>query len=196
MKIDKRHKTIGKIASKDATRRIITTLNVRRGHKGFDGEGCIVATDGRRLAVVPCELESGDVEGLIRSDAIARGDKERRKGPRRRNAKTPIAIDAGEDRLEMENGTNIPRLDPDGYTRKDEVFPETDRVVPDDYRVEYALNAELLAELSEALGAKGKGIRLRFRRTLEGIDAHSVVEVRPADKENKAVGLLMPMRTF
>lgn len=113
------------------------------------------ATDGRILAVIPCEVEEGDSGGLIPRDAIKIA---------RTGCKAEQATVKANGSVKAHGKAGIVEM-----TRPDGQFPRYADVIPpqcsDDLRI--GLNAELLWKLVQALGESpehGYGVELRIRR--------------------------------
>lgn len=184
-------------ASKDETRLAIKVLNVVQEHKGITGPA-IVATDGRMLAVVPCEIEDKDVLGQLRPDALriaaaeSVGTETKFRARRHRSVKASVvSLALSETRITTESTAEYPRYSKDGRTTKDLVgtYPNSSMVVPDiskEAKIVTSFNPTMLLELVQAIGGDGKHVKL------EQDDAFSPIRVT-VQREDKAFGVLMPM---
>lgn len=164
---------IEKAISRDQTRHAITAPWLSADNK-------VIATDGKILAVIPCQVDGGDEPGYIPTDAL----KASRKG---RGATGEMALTRTECRVS--GGATFPvdneRTAPDWTA----VTPPADRPI----KMRVALDPERLAALAEAMGA-GAVI-------LEIESESSPITVRPASKghgdvpaEPGAFGVIMPCR--
>ena len=164
---------VEKAISKDQTRHAITAPWLTVDSK-------VIATDGKILAVIPCEVNEGDAPGYIPTDAL----KASRKG---RGATGEMVLTRAE--CQVLNGATFPvdneRTAPDWTA----VIPPADRPI----KMRVALDPERLAALAEAMGAGAV--------VLEIEDESSPITVRPASKgygdvpaEPGAFGVIMPCR--
>lgn len=164
---------VEKAISKNQTRHAITA-------PWLTADGKVIATDGKILAVIPCEVNEGDEPGYIPTDAL----KASRKG---RGATGEMVLTRAE--CQVLNGATYPadneRTAPDWTV----VIPSGDRPI----KIRVAFDPERLAALAEAMGA-GAVI-------LEIEDETSPITVRPASKgygdvpaEPGAFGVIMPCR--
>jgi hypothetical protein len=176
MKLAKIHK-LESACSKDDTRAAIMQPFIQNGR-------CI-ATDGKMLASVPIEAEEGEeVEGKkIPLDAI----KAARKASGKLWLDMPFTF--SETHCSILGGASFP------LHHVDVVSPRVAEIVSSKLEKEEAafcvtLDVDLLKRLSEALGTEK--ITLCFK------DDKSVITVLPSgleNRDNKAFGLLMPIRT-
>lgn len=176
MKIAKIHK-LESAVSKDETRPAIIQPFIQNGR-------CI-ATDGKMLASVPIETEEGEeVEGKkIPLDAI----KAARKASGKLWADMPFSF--SDTHCSILGGASFP------LHHVDVVLPKVAEIVSAKLEKEEAafcvtLDVDLLQRLSEALGTEK--VTLCFK------DDKSVITALPSGTENrnnKAFGLLMPIRT-
>lgn len=164
---------IEKAISRDQTRHAITA-------PWLSADSKVIATDGKILAIVPCQVDGGDEPGYIPTDAL----KASRKG---RGATGEMALTRTECRVS--GGAAFPvdneRTAPDWTA----IIPPADRPI----KMRVALDPERLAALAEAMGA-GAVI-------LEIENESSPITVRPASKghgdvpaEPGAFGVIMPCR--
>jgi hypothetical protein len=137
-----------------------------------------IATDGRILAVVPCELGHEDTGNRIAIKAL----KEARKVG---GSKVDSAW------LQTTEAASITR-EGAHYPVSPVVPPKLNGIVPDETRkpaVSVRLDASLLLRLAKALGANCD------RVLLEIVDDKEVVVVRPCGENlNEAFGLILPVR--
>ena len=143
----------------------------------------LMATNGHILAVVPVDVEPGDVSGPVSIDAIKAARK-----TDKRCEQYEIKCNGS---LELSDGQSFPR---EGefpqYPDVDSVSRQVDK--PADFTIN--LNAELLYKLAQAIGADKKGdyrVRLSFRDIHSDKQKTAIEVTNPA---NEAHGLLMPMR--
>ena len=176
MKLAKIHKLEAAV-SKDETRPGITQPFIQNGRA--------IATDGRILASVPIETEEGEeVEGKkLPLDAI----KAARKASGKLWADMPFTF--SETHCSIFGGASFP------LHHADVVSPKVAEIVSARLEREEAtfsvtLDIDLLKRLSEALGTEK--VTLCFK------DEESIITVLPSgteNRDNKAFGLLMPIRT-
>lgn len=150
----------------------------------------IVATDGRRLVVVPCEIDSIHEVGLVPVEAIkqARTVKVKRKSRGRfrsgrdiEPAELEVSLNG---KVQFDKGPVHITID---RPAADVVYPKWPQIIPTSGPTfTVALNAELLAGLAKALGSDG-AVQLQFRGENDPIHV-------TADKHSGAFGLLMPCR--
>lgn len=193
MKIDRKYKPQLVVSKDDEHSMAIAVLNVVETHKNINGPA-IVATDGSRLAVVPCELEEGDVPGQLRPDAVTLAASEcpatQYSAKAHKNVKPEmVSAHLGADRLLMESSASFPRYSKDGQTTKALLgtYPNTDAVVPHvkTFKYKAKINPTMLLELVRAIGGKGDRVILQFA------DEFSPIYV--AIDNEKAFGVLMPV---
>lgn len=155
------------VCSKDGLRPKLNSPSLET----VNGKKRIVATDGRRLAVIPVEAfseESGTVP--IKALEFAR-----------KNKKTPkqdsISINLN-GKIEFENGWTMPAPEQLG-------FPDVEHVIPkEDAKISLTLNAKILYDLARALGNEVI--------TLNIIDA--LCAIRVTVPQDEAFGVIMPVR--
>jgi hypothetical protein len=176
MKINKSHK-LESAVSKDDTRAAIMQPFVQGGR-------CI-ATDGRMLASVPIETEEGEeVEGKkIPLDAL--------KAARKASGKLwpDMFFTFSETHCSILGGASFP------LHHIDVAAPKVAEIVSsklerEDATFSVTLDVDLLKKLSEALGTE--------RVTLNFKSEKDIITVLPSgleNRDNKAFGLLMPIRT-
>jgi hypothetical protein len=176
MKLAKIHK-LESACSKDETRPAIIQPFIQGGR-------CI-ATDGRMLASVPIEAEEGEeIEGMrIPLDAL--------KAARKATLKMipDLSLTLTEKSVSVLSGASFP------VQHFDVTLPKVAEIVSAKLEKEEAafsvtLDIDLLKRLSEALGTEK--ITLNFK------DEKSIITVLPSgleNRDNKAFGLLMPIRT-
>lgn len=138
-----------------------------------------IATDGKILAVVPCELDSRDTGNRIAIKAL----KESRKAG---GSKAKHAFVGLEKEHSVATGG-------DQYPVTQYVPPNMAGIVPGEHRApaiaKIRLDASLLLRLAKALGSENE------RVLLEISGEHDVIIVRPmGENHNEAFGLIMPVR--
>jgi DNA polymerase III sliding clamp (beta) subunit (PCNA family) len=169
MQFDKSHDLSGIIAKKDSR----TYLNA--AHLDVDGSR-LVATDGHKLVCVPVTIEDGDTSGPVTAEAI--------KAAIKAAGRTGYAAIACNGSLAVANGPSFPRPGDLGE------FPGFDRIIPKEGTAQIGINAEYLAAIQKAAGAKGIG--LQFALNADGsIDASSAVRVHCGAG---VIAVVMPMR--
>jgi DNA polymerase III sliding clamp (beta) subunit (PCNA family) len=142
----------------------------------LNGAMVACATDGHALAIVPVEMEDGDVPGYVTAEALK---KARKAGSVKCNGA-----------YEFPDGSTMPRRS----ELNDASFPDVSRVIPreeDLSSVELTFNADLLHRLARAItenGKHGRVITLRFRK-----ENASTMSMR-VDGDNGAFGVIMPVR--
>lgn len=168
---------IEKVLSKDATRHAITETYLDTEN----GSGSLIATNGKALAVIPVELEEGDVAGYV----VTEGIKQARKADKR--AEFPSMKLNGN--LKLSNGVEMPRSTLPTGTE----FPKWRQVIPKDegYAVEFAFDAKLLYELAQAMGSDGVVIRYKADREPLLVRPTALAGCTPCIG---AKGVLMPVR--
>lgn len=182
MKIKKSYK-LEEACSTDANREGITSPWIEpngESAKLVTGIGPrAIATDGRILAVVPCELEQADTGNRIAIKAL----KEARKVG---GSKVESAW------LQTTEAASITR-DGAHYPVTQITPPNMAGIVPDEHRapavVKIRLDASLLLRLAKALGSEQERVMLEIS------SENDVVIVRPCGENfNEAFGLIMPVR--
>lgn len=167
------------IASKDETRFAMQNLNIDI----HNDKTVIVATDGRQLVVVPCEIDSIHEIGLVPVEAIkqARTVKVKRKSRGRdiEPAELEMSLNG---KVQFDKGhvhITIDRPDVDIH------YPKWPQFIPtSEPTFTVSFNAEYLAGIAKALGSDG-AVTLQFRGECDPIHITS-------DKHSGAFGLLMP----
>lgn len=188
MKMERKYKP-ELIASKDDIRYVLTNLCIDI-HKD---KTVVVATDGRRLVCVPCEIDSIHEIGLVPVEAIAQARKVKSKN-RHDDLTVPLVGQTGmNDRLqlngraEIRNGPVLTTIDRPGCEFNYPKWPEA--VIPKgEPTFTVSLNAELLLGLAKALGTDGS-VKLQFTSDIEQI------LVTPSGQSDGEFGVLMPLRT-
>lgn len=170
MKLNKKYK-IEKAVSTDTTQYVLNNPHLERTGTG---KGVLIATDGRRLAVVPVELDVADRTGSVPLDAI----KELVKDKYGRS----VLIVNGKAELIRNDGSKAE------YPRAEGTFPDWKRVIPTgkvDFEVTF--NPQMLLDIARAIGVgKGEGVTLRLRK-----DGLQPIEVT---HDGEAHGVIMPMK--
>jgi len=158
------------ICSKDYTRAAIMEPNVGN----IRGKTSMVATDGRRLLVIPVEAEEKEF-GRISKDAI------RMARLTRQDKKQDTLNLVVNGRIELPNGWSFPRPD-----QKEFNYPNVENVIPNKtsqpHRV--CFDAKMLWELAQSMGTRA--VVLSFQ------DHQSAITVTALGDD--AYGVLMPMR--
>lgn len=182
MKIPKEAK-VELCVSDDSTRGAITEpyLDVT------DGKGTMIATDGRKMAIVPVELEEHDVAGYVSGKALVAARK-----LAKRDVNAVLTVNGV---CKLLDGSQFPRpfAAPEGWQGEwiGKRFPNWRQVIPDkDRKVGFrvALDAELLLTLAKSIGVEsGQGVTLEF-----GEDDRDSILVKGG--RVGGCGVLMPMR--
>jgi hypothetical protein len=134
----------------------------------------IVSTDGHICAIVPVELDDGDVSGPISIEVLKQA------------RKTKSSSIKANGVLSLDNGATFPR---DGMDNK---YPDVDRIVPNrtKYTVEIALDASLLLRLAEAVNDQ----TLKYSHNLKLHITGPLDAVKVTGNIEGAVGVIMPAR--
>lgn len=169
MKISSKYKP-ELICSKDRTRGVLLDANVRL----VKGKPALVATDGRRLVVVPVEAEEKEF-GPVPKEAIqlARA--------KRQDKKQSVVKMILNGKIELENGWTLPRPKQEGLAN----YPNVDHVIPEERNTDMKIcfNAKMLHELAQAMGVEV--VTLKFQ-------PNGAILVTAENEE--AYGVLMPCR--
>ena len=185
----------------EAGRYAMHYLSLRCKSERFPGKGELAATDGRKLIVLPVECEPHDTDGFVTVDALkaARkvGKATRRHGGIVRivaNGAQAVYDRPAENYPEAEAESTPPAMTMPRPT--DGAFPKLDAVIPssfdDERRTTVGFNAEFLAELQEALGARS--VLLSFARRDDGtIDPACPILVTSGRTRDNGIGVLMPV---
>lgn len=167
------------IASKDETR-----LMLRYVELDVDGKR-MMATDGHRAVIVPCDPQGGDASGPLTSDALKAARKVRKGTP-------TIAANGSLVVTSIASGASTT------YSRPDRLgceFPPLDKVMPQglisgtDAHLTCVVNARYLYELAVAMGSPE-----HVRITLSSDDRLAPIVVAPGDPTNGAIAVVMPMK--
>lgn len=175
---------IEQCVSSDKTRYTLTQpyLDIR------DGEAHVIATDGRCMAVVPVDVDAGDVSGHVPVESF--------KTARKVWGKLTLnTVAVGESAVSVGDYT---------WKRPDlGTFPNWRGVVPNPEKdktetLKVGINPEFLARVAEAIGA-GEHVVLEIPVETQGRYKGQVLNaivVRPSDKGavKGAFGLVMPVR--
>ncbi len=176
---------IEKAASSDAMRPVLANAWLETG------KSRLLASNSYMLAVVPVEVEEGDVDGPVSGEALVSA---------RKLAKHETPNIACNGSLEVQGGPTFPRPASEGMK-----FPDADQVWPAAYDgeagvdfYEVGFNPTLLLELCKAIGLVGgkrfgAPCRLRIMRNTGtgAVDPLRPFEVIGADG---AKGILMPVK--
>ena len=168
------------LVSKDTMSYSIGAVNLRideksvgRGKsKRMERTAVLEATDSYRALTVPVEVSDDDTPGLIHPLALTTARKEKVEEIRA-NGSTVVPVNGGQLELHRPHGT-FPKLPEILTFDGDPVFT-------------IGLNAELLAGIAKALGAKDSGLRLEFFGPLKPMRV-------TFDGAPGCVGALMPVR--
>ena len=134
----------------------------------------LIATDGHICAIVPAELEEGDITGPITSEAL--------KNARASKSKSIEAKGS----LVLDNSASYPREPGIKY-------PDVDRIRPtEEFKIVISLDAALLLRLAEAINDPEKNYRKSQVVTLHISGPESTVQVTGNNPD--AVGMIMPIR--
>ena len=159
-------------ASKDATR-----LHLSGVHLNVETKR-LVATDGERLVIVPCEVSDGDVSGLLPVAALV----EARKQDGQISANGAAVLS---------NGAT--------FERPDATFPPYESILSPErgQAFTFGLNAQHLLDIAKALGADkgdyGKRRRPMITLTIDTNDALAPIHVGN-HRDPESIGVLMPCR--
>jgi DNA polymerase III sliding clamp (beta) subunit (PCNA family) len=169
MQFNKSHDLTGIIAKKDVRHMLNAAhLDVT--------ESRLVATDGAKLVCVPVTIEEGDTSGPVTAEAI--------KAAIKAAGRTGDAAIACNGSLAVANGPTFQRPGDLGQ------FPDFDQLIPKEGTAQIGINAEYLAAIQKAAGAKGIG--LQFALNADGsIDATSAVRVHCGAG---VIAVVMPLR--
>jgi DNA polymerase III sliding clamp (beta) subunit (PCNA family) len=167
MQIDKRYK-LEKAVSKDSSRENLLNVHVTRRHA--------VATNGHILAIVPVKSEKDDTPGWLTPDALRLARKMAPKGI------DNIDIILNGQQI-LPDGTTMAR--PNGDVRAPRIFSILRRS-HNDRKFKVGINASLLKDLSEAIGAE--------EIVLEISKPDQAILVKPVRGEDGTAGLIMPVR--
>ena len=179
MKIPKNCK-LEKVVSKDESREALLSILI----ESKDGQTNAVATDGRRMAIVPIEIADEDqLDGqkLMTPKALIEARKQAKKAK-----ESTIGLNGA---AMMPNGEVYP-------LRTDLKYPLWQNVVPpnDNPRQTISFNAKFLYELAQAIGCPNDCVQLQ----IETNPATGQIDPnRPFIIEEKTTGgkgILMPMR--
>ena len=172
MKISKNCK-IELVASKDATRFALV-------NPYLDGNQ-LVATDGKRLVAIPVELDEHDTNGPVECEVLKQSRKTAKKVDKisiQANGCYKVATDLGE--------VTMPRK------QLFSNFPNWKQILPkyeNDQIVEICFDAKYLYEVSQAIGAKGNHVKLRFVKNNLG-----PIQVIGSGSPDGTIAVLMPVK--
>ena len=186
---------IEKAASTDENRYVLNGVYLDKEEKK------LIATDGRRLAMVPCEPDAEDESQIIPSSAL--------QAHRRSRGKKDKVLELtcnGSIRYETKEGKAEADKVEGNFPAYKQVLPKWDEGV---LSHEFSFNPKFLYELAQALGSP-EGVTLKIaiayydeRATdVNQLPRDHAIEVTPTplDSEDKAAtkgakGLLMPVRS-
>lgn len=149
---------------KDSSRPVLNHVSIERlpddepvEYQGAKYNAIAAAADGHILAVVPCQLEDGEVEGLVYAEVLKRAAAATRKLSKYDVGRDTLTIVLRETEVVIlaDHGVTIPRY-LEAFTEKDLNFPDWRRIVPSREGVELAdvvsLDLDLLGRLTKAIG--------------------------------------------
>lgn len=181
MKIPKTCK-LEKVVTKDASREALLSILI----ESKDGQTNAVATDGRKMAVVPVELSDEDeIDGqkLMTPKALI----EARKQAKRADKSTI--------------GVNGAAMMPDGQVypwQKDVNYPNWRAVMPDKvggtHYQTVSFNAKYLFELAQAIGCPNDNVQLQIETNPATGQIDPSAPFIIEEKTTGGKGILMPMR--
>ena len=178
MKIPKNCK-LEKVASKDQTREVLNYILI----ENKNDETHAVATDGRRLAVVPvaiCDEDQLDGEKLMLPKALTEARKQAKQAKESTIGLNGAAL--------MPNGECYP-------VREDLNFPNWRQVVPTGAKyTKVCFNAKYLYELAQAIGCQNDCVQLQIEINPETGHLDPLRPLVIEDKTTGGKGVLMPMR--
>lgn len=187
MKLQRKYKP-ELIVSKDATRYILEQVMVDL----YEGEPVCVATDGRRIVIVPCEIEDVREIGCLSPQVFktARAAQSIKNKSKSIPAVPVLDIEADVEQVIVKNGIKTVVFKRQDYGRD---YPKYKQAIPTGKpRVTISINPKLLWELAQAMGAED-GVTLEIHEQDNGID--TAIGVVPNNSaSNKARAVLMPMR--
>lgn len=193
MKINKACK-LELAVSEDPFRRAVVNILIE---KQADGSALAIATNGRMLAVVPCEIENDGECGLLSPKGLTEARKASRKYSHRLEDGTDAVSVTLNGTIDLVDGVKLPRpVQSESQELEKEpnavpMYPNWRQVVPAEgtpYKIKIGLNADLLHKLAHALGAENGEITIEIEE-----DILNPVRVTPL-KNPGAYGVLMPVR--
>lgn len=140
----------------------------------------LVATNGHAMAIIPVDLDATDTEGPVSEEAI--------------KAARKAAVDGAAE--VVCNGHQVVPQGPTFERPEACSFPDYEQVVPKDVRKSVGVNAKLLWDACQAIGAFGSkdngdaAVTISFGGPLDPIR----VEKHDALTNRTAVAVIMPMR--
>lgn len=182
MEFDKKHRP-ELCAAKEDTRYQIAAVRLETTG---EHSPCLVATDGRRLTVIPVttgdDNDDADADGLIPVEAFPAARKGRKADPARIIANGDVRV------LNRGSVTSYDRPDADCGT-----FPNWRQVIPAraPARFRVAFTSELLIGLLKALGSEH--VELEFAPHGDGDGINSDVPIRVNAVGDDSFGVIMPV---
>jgi len=158
-----------------------------------DGNGTLVSTNGKALAVVPVDINEHDVAGYVCADGL--------KAARKAASKRGDAELTANGDIRLANGLAMPRTGNAGECN----YPNWKAVIPDftgKQTVSIAIDAAMLMDLAKAIGTQG--VKLTFAVDDTGKPAGTAIKVTPTSAGvfgsvkpacDNAHGIIMPIRT-
>lgn len=140
-----------------------------------EGKDVLVATDGRRLVVLPVTREDGDTDGAIPPKAMQIAREAAHK-------KDPLSIKCN-GKIEFVNEWTMPRPNHGAFPNFAQVIPAAESRT-----TKVSFNAKFLYDLARAIGRDTVTLNIGGP-----LDAILVTPAGPADGE---FGVLMPVKTF
>lgn len=170
-------------ASKDSDRHAIGEPFLDIKH----AKGTVVATDGRILAMIPVEIETGDDPGYIPADTL--------KAARKLALRSEIAFFTAGPQIKLPNGDAVSRI---GNNKPGDGYPNWRAVIPDgsEHTQVIAIDAKRLWLLAQAMGTQC--VKLRIKDDVSPL----LVEPQAAGRHSDAAkpvhmdarGVIMPVK--
>ena len=164
-------------ASKDECRQVITNVQLDKKNN------CLIATDGKILAIVPVETDIDDISGPVSPEAFKNARKGVSKKQREDNAEINIACKQKE--LKVYGKNDVTTMQRPNMNLN---YPNYKQIIPrNEATIKIIFNPEYLLRIAKAIGSSESV-------TLEIVDELSPITVYPNQKGNDAFGILMPLR--
>jgi hypothetical protein len=182
-------------ASVDPSRYVICDPYLSIEHKS------VIATDGRCMAIVPVELEDGDVSGWLSEDAL--------KAARKQASKLDgLAVLHCNGSLALNNGASFPRPNIPKEGESPMTYPNWKAVTVPKGKNKHilAIDVDLLVNLAKAMGTSKLRLEMAFEQckpsdpSPESFVCNDSIRVTPCQSSKKdspvegSYGVLMPMR--
>lgn len=179
------------VCSEDETRPNLQTINLEISE---GRTGCLIATDGRRMVVLPVEVDTKDVPGMIPKKAF---DLERQTATEPPyygedgdpvSCNRPLHLSAGDNDVGLTGEILVKRsCRTDKYMKFPDWKSRVDQATSAPKVFSICLNAELLFGIQEALGSSA--IKIEFQ------GPEMPMLVTSFDGIKGALGILMPVRS-